>query len=133
MGYTRYITRRRARFKALSGQVNIPYGTVLENRGGTLMSNGKRICRVSSQNACDYFSQDDDGQGLERGKLVAAITAQLTPGNQVQWDKVWADRVCQQYRRSDHEDHWLWSQSFYEAPVDDLRHIAQLIGAKVRK
>lgn len=137
MGYTRYVTRRRARFKALSGEVNIPYGTVLENRGGTLMLNGKRICRASSQNACDYFSRDDDGQGVERGKLVTAILAQLKPdlrnddaGHQARWDKVWADRLCQRYRRLEHEDYWLWNQAFYEAPVEDLRHIALLIGAK---
>lgn len=138
MGYTRYVARRRARFKAISGQVNIPYGTVLENQGGTLMLNGKSICRASGQNACDYFSQDDDGRGLERGKLVAAIAAQLAPdargdedSRQARWDKVWADRVCQRYRRPEHKDFWLWGQCFYEAPVEDLRHIAALVGAKV--
>lgn len=137
MGYTRYVARRRARFKSRSGQVNIPYGTALENQGGTLMLNGKPLCYATGQNACDYFSQNDDGRGLERGALVAAILARLErkphkedAGYQARWDKVWADRLCQQYRRREHEDRWLWNQDFYDAPVDDLRHIAGLVGAR---
>lgn len=33
----KYITRKRARFKGLSGKVNIPYGSLLESRGGFLL------------------------------------------------------------------------------------------------
>ena len=44
MEYNRYITRKRAKFDAICGHVNIPYGTALINQGGFLMWNGKQIC-----------------------------------------------------------------------------------------
>ena len=43
---------------------------------------------------------------------------------------MWEDPVCQKYRRPEHEDFFLWGHAFYEAPVEDLRHIAALIGAR---
>lgn len=139
MAYTHYVARRRAKFKSLAGQVNIPYGTALENQGGALVLNGERLCFVTGQNAHDFFSQNDDGRGLERGALVAQILARLeksphkAKAHQARWDRVWADQICQQYRRADHEDHWLWNQAFYDAPVEDLQHIAQLVADGGRK
>ena len=71
--------------------------------------------------------------------LAAAILARLeTPPNagekcrkkiQARWDKVWAEPLCQQYRRTEHEDFWIWNHDFYNAPVADLRCIAALVGA----
>ena len=133
--HSRYIARRRARFDGISGQVNIPYVVVLEVRGGLLCWKGEQLCAPTSQNAYDYFSQDDDGQGRERGALVSAILARLRPKNkrdncQARWDKVWEDSLCQRYRRPEHEDHWIWSYDFFNAPVCDLQQIAALIEAK---
>lgn len=34
MEHKRYIARRRARFDGISGKVNIPYGTVLQQQDG---------------------------------------------------------------------------------------------------
>lgn len=73
MEHERFIARRRARFVGIDGRVNIPYGTVLSNQGGFLIHQNKRVCTVSSQNALDYFVQDDDGAGDLRGKLVDSI------------------------------------------------------------
>ncbi len=130
----RYIARKRARFKGCNGrQVNIPYGSALEERDGFLLWNGEPVCVDTSQNAYDYFSRDDDGQGQERGALVGAILSRLEKrdkDHQARWNKVWPDAVCQKYRRPEHEDFWLWSYDFYNAPVDDLRHIAALVGAR---
>ena len=131
----KYIARKRARFKGLSGNVNIPYGSLLEARGGFLFYKDVRLCTVTSQNAYDFFSVDDDGQGLERGGLVAAIMARLNKRDgsyQARWNKVWSAPVCQRYRRPEHDDFWIWSRDFYNAPVEDLRSIASLVGAKVR-
>ena len=133
--YSRYIARRRARFDGISGQVNIPYGAVLEVRDGFLYWKGAQLCTTTCQNAYDFFSQDDDGQGRERGALVTAILARLRPKNerdncQGRWDKVWGDSLCQRYRRPEHEDHWIWSYDFFNAPVFDLQQIAALIGAR---
>lgn len=136
MGHNVYIARRRAKFVSCIGeQVNIPYGTVLKAQDGFLMWKDKLLCVDTSQNAYDYFSHNDDGCGVERGTLVSIITHRLQRkqdgGYQERWDKVWEDPICQRYRRPEHEDHWLWNYGFYNAPVEDLQHIAMLIGAKV--
>ena len=139
--HKRYVAWRRARFNGCNGQkVNIPYGSILETQDGFLLWKGQPLCVTTSQNAHNYFSQDDDGQGLDRGHLVAAILSRLeTPPNagekcrteiQARWDKVWDDALCQRYKRQEHEDFWLWNHDFFNAPVVDLRHIAALVGAK---
>ena len=104
---------------------------------------GQPLCVDTSQNAHDFFSQDDDGHGEERGRLVSAILTRLeTPPKageklraeiQARWDKVGSDALCQKYRRPEHEDHWIWNHDFYDAPVEDLRHIAALVGAVVKR
>ena len=121
MQYKNYLCRKRARFDGISGQVNIPYGTALICQDGFLMHQNKPLCGITSQNAYDFFSQNDDGMGRERGDLDS--------GYQARWNKVWEDARCQKYKRPEHEDHWIWNFDFYNGPVEDLRHIAGLIGA----
>ena len=135
----RYIARKLARIKGCNcQQVNIPYGSILEARDGFLIWQGEELCVDTSQNAYDYFSRDDDGHGRERGALVGAILDRLAPRkqdrageHQSRWDKVWADKLCQSYRRPEHEDYWLWNYDFYNAPVEDLRYIAALVGVRL--
>lgn len=126
-----YVAARRARFQAPGGPVNIPWGTRLDLVDGFLVLDGVTVCAVNSQNAHDYFARDNDGNGLERGRLTDAIMGRLAKrdrDHQRRWDLVWADRLCRKYRRRDHEDFWLWSHDFFEAPLEDLRHIAELVG-----
>ena len=132
MQYKNYLCRKRARFGGISGQVNIPYGTALICQDGFLMHQNKPLCGITSQNAYDFFSQNDDGMGRERGDLVGRILSRLQKrdsGYQARWNKVWEDARCQKYKRPEHEDHWIWNFDFYNGPVEDLRHIAGLIGA----
>ena len=131
MEYKTYVCRKRARFKAICGQVNIPYGTTLNGQGGFLILNDLPVCSATSQNAYDYFSQDDDGHGLERGGLVAAILARLEKrdaDHQRRWDKVWENPLCLRYKRPDCEDFFIWGYDFYNAPIDDLKAIAEIVG-----
>lgn len=132
MQYKNYLCRKRARFDGISGQVNIPYGTALICQDGFLMHQNKPLCGITSQNAYDFFSQNDDGMGRERGDLVGRILSKLQKrdsGYQARWNKVWEDARCQKYKRPEHEDHWIWNFDFYNGPVEDLCHIAGLIGA----
>ena len=132
MQYKNYLCRKRARFDGISGQVNIPYGTALICQDGFLLHQNKPLCGITSQNAYDFFSQNDDGMGLERGDLVGRILSKLQKrdaGYQARWNKVWGDSRCQKYKRPEHEDHWIWNFDFYNGPVEDLRYIAALIGA----
>lgn len=128
---SRYVARKRARFKSNGKYVNLPWGTVLEADKDFIYYKGVRLCAVTSQNAYDYFSIDDDGQGVRRGQLVTAIEAGLNPREaeyQVRWDKVWGAPACWRYRHPEHEDRWIWNWAFYNAPIADLESIARLIG-----
>ena len=129
-----YIVRRRARFLSICGPVNLPYGTTCEEHDGILvLEDGGKLCAVTSQNAYDYFSRDDDGNGQERGKLVQDIRRTLErrdAKHQARWDKLWADAGANRLRRADQKDFWVWNHNFYNADIPDLKHIANLIGIK---
>lgn len=130
MEYSNYIVKRRARFNAICGPVNIPYGTKIEAINGFLFFGDNMLCTTSCQNSLDFFSQNDDGMGEERGRLTISITSKLEKRDrnyQSRWNKVWRDKLCEQYRRKDHEDYWLWSKAFFDAPISDLRYIENLI------
>lgn len=73
----KYIITRRFRGKTMSGIVNLPYGTECELLGETIYHGGKPLCFVTSENAHNYFSRNDDGQGERRGKLVLEIMGRL--------------------------------------------------------
>ncbi len=112
MEYSNYIVKRRARFDAICGPVNIPYGTKISAVNGFLFLGNSMLCKDSSQNSLDFFAQNDDGHGEERGKLTISIVSLLTKRDkkyQSRWNKVWSDKLCQQYRRKEHDDFWLWS------------------------
>lgn len=131
MERVQYITARRARFGAIGGPVNIPYGTAVEDVDGFLERDGLRLCAVTSESAHKYFARDSDGNGLERGQLTASIIAVVSKQGKAhadRWKKLWEDPLACRYRREDHADFWVWSHAFFEAPVEDLRHIAALIG-----
>ena len=127
----RYIVTRRFRGNAICGEANLPYGTTCEEHDGILvLEDGRRLCAVTSQNAYDYFSRNDDGHGLERGKLVEEITIRMEKRDakhQARWDALWADEVANHFRRPDHTDFWVWGQAFYQADIRDLEHILKLI------
>ena len=55
------------------------------------MWNGKPVCATTSQDAFDFFSQNDDGRGRERGELVSAILIKLAKQDQQKerWGRVW--------------------------------------------
>ena len=125
-----YIVRRRARFLAICGPVNLPYGTEVYSDGAFLTVNGEKLCSITSQNAYDFFSRNDDGHGLERGKLVHDIRSTLERRDakyQSRWDRLWADEGANKLRRTEHEDYWLWSFAFYNADVNELRRIRRLL------
>ena len=125
-----YIVRRRARFLSIRGPVNLPYGTEVSSDGAFLTVNGEKLCSITSQNAYDFFSRNDDGMGLERGKLVQDIRSTLERRDakyQSRWDRLWADEGANKLRRTDHEDYWIWSFAFYNADVNELRRISRLL------
>ena len=125
-----YIVYKRYHGKTFSGEANLPYNTPLHCNGGVLYYNDKPICFATSQVAHQHFARNDDGHGLLRGELIAAIKKKLK-NNHEAWKNVWEDKVCLKYKRDEFEDYWLWGHEFYEAPITDLRYIAEFVGVKV--
>lgn len=130
----KYVTIKRYRRDDARGRFNIPYGTEVEEHDGLLWYKGKDICGDHAAVMREYFARNDDGQGLERGRLTRAIlkALELRPGPEYQerWDAVWADELCQKYRKNGQQDRFLWNIEFYNAPIEDLKYIAALVGAE---
>lgn len=125
-----YINYRRFKGKAICGNVNIPAMTRFQSVNGMIYYEGKPICVATSANAHNFFARNDDGCGSERGKLVTAINKLLTKIDdkyQDRWDAVWGDDICNQYRRVEHQDHWLWNHAFYNASIDRLSYILAIV------
>ena len=129
-----YTTIKRYHRNGIGGAFNIPWGTRLERRAdGILYYDNRPVCVARSYASHEHFCRDDDGQGAKRGKLSHAIIKALggfqrekTSG----WEAIFNDETAGNYRRKDHQDYWLWDDSFYNAPIEDLEHIASLAGAK---
>lgn len=137
--YNEYVVIKRFKGKTVSGMLNLPYGTVCHtadcgNNQRAIVCDKGIVCNVISDAAFQFFTQNDDGNGLERGRLTQAIIKRLQrkehdTSYQDRWDKVWEDSVCQKYKDTDFPDHWLWNYDFYNAPLFDLQYIAKLAGA----
>lgn len=128
-----YIAHRRFKGSAICGRINIPALSICETNGNTIYFDGKPICFDTSENAHQFFSRNDDGQGLKRGQLTQAIQNKLAKRDsayQSRWDKIWDDTICQKYKRKEYDDFWLWNHGFFNAGVEDLKYIAKLVGAK---
>lgn len=126
----RYIMHTRFKSEAICGEVNIPATTPLTEMEGFIFYDESPLFLATSQNALDHACRDDDGQGLERGRLTKSIQSILNKKDtrhQDRWDKVWDDELCQKYKRKEHADYWLWNHKFYNAPIEDLKYIEALI------
>ena len=132
----KYIVHRRFKTDAICGRANIPATSECESVDGIIYYQGKPICFETSENAHQFFAENEDGCGMERGKLTQAIQDCLSIRDndyQSRWDMVWEAAMCWPYKREDYDDFWLWNHKFFHAPVDDLKRIAKLIGAKEGK
>ena len=131
-----YVTLKRFKRIGIDGRLNIPYGTPVENRGGILYYGIKKICVARSAAAHEYFARDDDGKGLERGELSHAIIERLNNFKTREerdkfWEKtIWVDETAKKYRKPEHQSYWLWNDDFYNAPIEDLKKIAALVGVE---
>lgn len=134
---SKFFVRRRARFNGISGRVNLPYGTLVDQVGDYLVDkSGNPMCMVTSRHSHMFFVTDEDGLGKVRGELVSAIMCVLKLDNEdffhyneAAWNKIVSDPVCQKYQKPGLE-RFIWSHDFYNGDVEDLRYINNLIGGK---
>ena len=129
---TKYIVYKRFREKAICGTVNLAATTECYEEDGMIYTmDDERLCMASSENAHQFFTQNEDGNGMERGELIQSIQkilAERDDNYQTRWNAVWDDTlVCKKYCRTEFPDYWLWNHEFFNAPVSDLRYIKNLI------
>lgn len=125
-----YVVHRRFKDKSLSGHVNLPKYTKCDELNNIIFYDGKPICLSTSENGHQYFAVNEDGKGIERGELTQYIQKRLAKQDgqrDDRWFRVWSDKLCQRYKRIEHEDHWLWNDDFFKASISDLNYIANLI------
>lgn len=130
-----YITHRRFHKMAACGEeMNIPYNSTFDTIAGFIASESKTICRTKSIDAYMYFARNDDGNGIERGKLT--------------YDIAYADRNVKRddgyhYRFTDEEiemlvkeyphflkktgDYILFNYDFFNAEIEELRELHKKI------
>ena len=132
-----YVTIKHFKRRGIGGEFNIHYGEIVERRENSLYQGERKICVARSAAAHEYFACDYDGKGFERGKISHAIIERLEQKNfnspqerDEFWKKIWKDNLTQKYRRPDHLDFWLWNDDFFNAPIEDLKYIAELVGVK---
>lgn len=129
----KYIVHQRFKDIAICGHVNLPAFTECESCDGLIMYKGKPLCYEFSENAHQYFAENEDGDGIKRGNLTQSIQKVLSkhdPWYQERWNKIWEDSICQRYKRPEYDNHWLWNHDFFHASLEDLQYIAKLIEAK---
>ena len=132
----KYINRKRYKKKCIQGEVNFPYGTIFEClENGMIMYNNKPVCYNTSQDAYDYFYNDDDGHGKERGKIIEYILNntkkdKMKDENKRQqiWELLWSDSfIKNNFKRKEYDEVWIWNFDFYNASLDDLKYIQNTI------
>ena len=127
-----YIVTKRFKQKAICGDLNLPFGTKCFSKDNGLYCDKGLICSITSQNAYDFFTYNNDGSAQLRRTLIDTILHNLDRSTQTpesydnKWDKVWNDSLCNKYKREDYDDYWLWNHDFYHASIQDLEYIKTL-------
>lgn len=122
----KYICYQRYRGGSYQGYVNIPYGSQLESIGFKLFYNSKFFGYTSSQVCFDHFMANDDGMGLDRGKLIQIIQKCLIK-HPDRWARLSSNLKLQKFRRPEHQDVFVWNFKFYNATIEELEYIYSLV------
>lgn len=134
----KYITHHRFKELAACGEVlNIPYGTELETVGNFIITlQGKIVCSMTSENAKLHFARNDDGLGLERGKLTYAIAySNRKKKNGFRFSESEVKMLEQEWShflRKD-VDTILFNENFFTAEPEELQRLAEALNIKIRR
>lgn len=113
---------------ALNREVlHIPYGEeVFCNDSILWTKDNKPICVYRSENGIHHFAINDDGVGLERGKLTYAIAfADLNRNPRLTVEGI--EKLYEKWEKYliPDIDVVLFNTDFFLAPIDDLKEIAK--------
>lgn len=136
------IVFRRFKDLGICGDVNIPYGTELTATpdGFVTFPDGRKITKIHSQNYIQHFSTNDDGQGLLRGKLTYAIA--FSPrerkhknGYVFRFSEDENDMIRKEWGKylMPYDDTILFNNDFYDAPIEDLKKLADALDIQIEE
>lgn len=137
-----YITHRRYKKLALCGKrLNIPYGTELGTVGRSIITqDGQIVCYGTSENAKMHFARNDDGHGLERGKITYAIAYSQRERYSADGRRQrFADTEIEMLRRDwahflrPNKDVILFNDDFFAAEIPELQKLANALHIKIRR
>lgn len=135
----KYIVHRRYKAKSLMDKdLNLPYGTECVTSGNFIMTKeGDLLCMNSSEVANRHFARNDDGNGLERGKLTYAISydsSKYCEETRMKWTE--EEYKCliekwSKFRKKETPD-WVFNTDFYHADIEDLREMVNDLHIKIK-
>ena len=73
----KYVVHRRFKDNTICGSINLPAMTECECEDGLITYNNTAICYATSENAHQFFAVNEDGMGMERGRLTQSIQKAL--------------------------------------------------------
>ena len=119
--------------------VNIPYGSTLEERDGNLYYRDIEVCSDHAYVMREHFARNDDGRGLERGRLAWAIAygRRSVLNGDGRYYRLNDEERAMLRRRWPHflreyEDVVLFNHAFFNAEQEELREIADALNIKVK-
>ena len=130
-----YITHRPFHGVTEAGRLlEIPVSTVLPVLGERIAKDNASVCTVRSHIAYKFFARNDDGMGMERGKLTYAIA--YAPrvrlhkdGHVFRFSEDEAALLNEKYKHFlKPVDTIIFNHDFFNADVDELTNMAEDLG-----
>lgn len=146
-----YIVCKDCNLNGINGHFVLKVGDILDENNDIISYEGRNICYKTAQVAYNYFSRNDDGQGLKRYEAVHAIMLKITElkteyrttiENIIK--KLPKDATVEQLKEATKDvfdkgsyiydnldpkfkiDN-IYSVDFYNTSIEELEHIAEMI------
>lgn len=134
-----YICHTKYDKKAACGEyITFKQNAILETVGKFIAYGQKAICTITSEDAYKYFARNDDGKGLERGRLTHAIAySKRTPNEENSFrftdeEAEMLETEYGKYLRKD-TDTIIFNYDFFNASIEDLQKIAKRLNLERRQ
>ena len=135
-----YIVHHRCRELSAAGdRLNLPYGTRLNTIGDFIATaEGRAICFTTSELAHRYMARNNDGRGLERGKVSWAIahSRRERRSDDGRHRQRFTDREIEMLEREwsrylvPDAETILFNHAFFEAEPEELLPLARALNIK---
>ena len=134
----KYIVCKQFKSKGIDGDFNLKKGSTCNEFGNIIFHNNRPICFKTSQNAFEFFSRNDDGNGYERYNLSHQILdhikelvmnyneAYLAGENPEDTVGAFYESIREMYPKFLKSGMDVLSFDFYTAEIEQLKEIIKL-------